>query len=340
MTSLLSPGTEVAGYRVIRELGRGGMGLVYEAEHLRLGRRAALKLLTPDMAADSNVRERFVQESRLIAAIDHPNIIPIYDAGESGDTLYIAMRLVAGGDLARLIGREGKVGAERTLALIEQAAAALDAAHARGMVHRDVKPANVLLEDPASGRAFLTDFGVAKLTGGGRETKAGMFIGSVDYASPEQIEGGEIAPPVDVYALGCVLFECLTGRRPYRKNTNVAILFGHLRDPPPRVTRVRRRSADGDRRGRRHRAREGSGRALRLVRGARRRRARRARRRGRGAAGAAPARQHAAGAAGPSEAAGARGRARRPGIRARGSPGAARRPRRPPRHPHGAGRHR
>ena len=212
------------------------MGLVYEAEHLRLGRRAALKLLTPDMAADSNVRERFVQESRLIAAIDHPNIIPIYDAGESGDTLYIAMRLVAGGDLAKLIGREGKLGAERTLALIEQAAAALDAAHARGMVHRDVKPANVLLEDPASGRAFLTDFGVAKLTGGGRETKAGMFIGSVDYASPEQIEGGEIAPPVDVYALGCVLFECLTGRRPYRKNTNVAILFGHLRDPPPRVT--------------------------------------------------------------------------------------------------------
>ena len=106
------------------------------------------------------------------------------------------------------------------------------------MVHRDVKPANVLLEDPASGRAFLTDFGVAKLTGGGRETKAGMFIGSVDYASPEQIEGGEIAPPVDVYALGCVLFECLTGRRPYRKNTNVAILFGHLRDPPPRVTEL------------------------------------------------------------------------------------------------------
>ena len=146
------------------------------------------------------------------------------------------MRLVAGGDLSKLIGREGKLGAERTLELIEQAAAALDAAHSRGMVHRDVKPANVLLDDAASGRAYLTDFGVAKLTGGGRETKAGMFIGSVDYASPEQIEGGVIAPPVDVYALGCVLFECLTGRRPYREDTNVAILFGHLRDPPPRVT--------------------------------------------------------------------------------------------------------
>ncbi len=236
MTSLLSPGTEVAGYRVLGELGRGGMGLVYEAEHLRLGRKAALKLLTPDLAADSNVRERFLQESRLIAAIDHPNIIPIYDAGESDGTLYIAMRLVAGGDLARLLGREGRLGAEQTLALIEQAAAALDAAHSRGMVHRDVKPANVLLDDAAAGRAYLTDFGVAKLTTGGRETKAGMFIGSVDYASPEQIEGGEIAPPVDVYALGCVLFECLTGRRPYRKSTNVAILFGHLRDPPPRVT--------------------------------------------------------------------------------------------------------
>jgi non-specific serine/threonine protein kinase len=236
MTSLLQPGAEVAGYRVLSELGRGGMGLVYEAEHVRLGRKAALKLLTPDLAADSNVRDRFVQESRLIAAIDHPNIIPIYDAGEIGETLYIAMRLVGGGDLAKLIGRERTLGVERTVALVEQAAAALDAAHARGMVHRDVKPANVLLDDAASDRAFLTDFGVAKLTGGARETKAGMFIGSVDYASPEQIQGGEIAPAVDVYALGCVLFECLTGRRPYRKNTNVAILFGHLRDPPPRVT--------------------------------------------------------------------------------------------------------
>ncbi|MBA2462854.1 MAG: serine/threonine protein kinase, partial [Actinobacteria bacterium] len=236
MTWMLDPGAEVAGYRVLRELGRGGMGLVYEAEHLRLGRKAALKLLTPDLATNESVRDRFVQESRLIAAIDHPNIIPIYDAGDIEGTLYIAMRLVAGGDLAQTLKRDGALPIERTLVLLEQAAAALDAAHSRGMVHRDVKPANFLLDDPPSGRVFLSDFGVAKLTGADHATKAGMFIGSVDYAAPEQIEGGEIAPATDVYALGCVLYECLTGRRPYPKPTNVAVLFGHLRDPPPRAT--------------------------------------------------------------------------------------------------------
>ena len=226
---MLDPGAEVAGYRVLREIGRGGMGLVYEAEHLRLGRKAALKLLTPDLATHESLRDLFVQESRLVAAIDHPNIIPIYDAGDVEGTLYIAMRLVGGGDLAKALKREGALPVAWTLALIDQAAAALDAAHARGMVHRDVKPANVLLDDPPSTRVFLSDFGVAKLTGTGRETKAGMFVGSVDYAAPEQIEGGEIAPTTDVYALGCVLFECLAGRRPYPKPTNVAVLFGHLR---------------------------------------------------------------------------------------------------------------
>jgi len=239
MTWMLEPGAEVAGYRILGELGRGGMGLVYEAEHLRLRRKAALKLLMPDMAADESLRERFLQESRLIAAIDHPNIIPIYDAGDVEGTLYIAMRLVAGGDLASALRRTRTLDAVDTLALVEQAAAALDAAHARGMVHRDVKPANVLLDETPSGRAFLSDFGIAKLTGAGHETKAGMFVGSVDYAAPEQIEGREIAPATDVYALGCILFECLTGRRPYPKPTNVAVLFGHLRDPPPRVTEAR-----------------------------------------------------------------------------------------------------
>ena len=227
------------------------MGLVYEAEHLRLGRKAALKLLTPDLAADSNVRERFVQESRLIAAIDHPNIIPIYDAGEIGDTLYIAMRLVSGGDLAKLIDREGSSAVERTLALIEQAAAALDAAHARGHGAPRRQAGERPPRGSASGRAFLTDFGVAKLTGGGRETKAGMFIGSVDYALARADRRRRDRAGVDVYALGCVLFECLTGAGPYRKNTNVAILFGHLRDPPPRVTEhaptCRRRSTTSSR---------------------------------------------------------------------------------------------
>src|SRR5213593_4460930 len=162
MASLsLEIGTRLGGYRLEGQLGRGGMGLVFLAEHERLGRKAALKLLIPDLAGDEAFRERFVHESQLIAAIEHPNIIPIYDAGEVDGLLYVAMRYVEGEDLKTLIAREGPLAAERTLEIVGSAGAALDAAHARELVHRDVKPANILLDEP-SGRTFLTDFGIAK----------------------------------------------------------------------------------------------------------------------------------------------------------------------------------
>jgi non-specific serine/threonine protein kinase len=223
-------GTEIAGHRLVRRIGRGATGLVYEAEHLRIGRRAALKLLARELATDERFRERFIEESRLIGAIDHPNIIPIYDAGEADGVLYIAMRLVVGCDLKTMIGRQRTLAAEHALAVLEQAAAALDAAHARDLVHRDVKPANILIEEPR-GRVFLTDFGVARRAGAA--TSPGAFVGSVDYAAPEQVEGKEILAATDVYALGCVLFECLTGRRPFERELDLAVLFAHVREPVP-----------------------------------------------------------------------------------------------------------
>ncbi|TMK27401.1 MAG: serine/threonine protein kinase, partial [Actinobacteria bacterium] len=203
MASLtLEIGTRVGGYRLEGQIGRGGMGLVYLAEHERLGRKAALKLLIPDLARDETFRERFVRESQLIAAIEHPNIIPIYDAGEVDGLLYVAMRYVEGQDLKTLIEREGRLSTDRALEIVGSAGAALDAAHARELVHRDVKPANILLDAP-SGRTFLTDFGIAKLAKSS-STQTGMFIGTVGYTPPEQIQGQTVGPATDVYALGCV----------------------------------------------------------------------------------------------------------------------------------------
>ena len=233
----LEIGTRLGGYRLAGQLGRGGMGLVYLAEHERLGRKAALKLLVPDLADDEEFRGRFVRESQLIAAIEHPNIIPIYDAGEQDGLLYVAMRYVDGYDLKALIAREGALSPDRTLEIVGAAGAALDAAHARELVHRDVKPANILLDEP-SGRTFLTDFGIAK-EARTAATQPGMFVGTVGYTPPEQIEGRATGPATDVYALGCVLYECLTGAQPFDKETDVAVIFAHLTDPPPAVSAKR-----------------------------------------------------------------------------------------------------
>jgi predicted ATPase/predicted Ser/Thr protein kinase len=238
VTSTLEIGMQLAGYRIEGELGRGGMGLVYGAEHLRLGRRAALKVLSPELAADPGFRERFIRESQLIAAIEHPNIIPIYDAGEADGLLYIAMRYVDGDDLKTIIERERQLDSERTLAIVEQAAAALDAAHARDLVHRDVKPANILV-DSATGRAFLSDFGVAKQGGRRGLTSEGLFLGTIDYAPPEQIKGSPMSSAADLYALGCVLYECLAGAPPFAKETDVAVVHAHLLDPPPKLSERR-----------------------------------------------------------------------------------------------------
>ena len=213
------------------------MGVVYRAEQLRYGRRVALKVLAPELSADGGFRERFQQEWQTAAKLEHPNIVPVYEAGEAGGVLYIAMRYVEGIDLNALLAREGRLEPRRALAIVAQVGVALDAAHAQGLVHRDVKPGNILLAGGGGlegDHVYLTDFGVAKQTATRSGlTKTGLFIGTVDYAAPEQIEGKPLDGRADVYALGCVLYQCLTGALPYEKDSDVAMLYAHLMDPPP-----------------------------------------------------------------------------------------------------------
>jgi serine/threonine-protein kinase len=230
-------GSVVAGCRIEAFLGRGGMSDVYLAEHERLGRKVALKLLLPALSAEPEFRIRFESESRSAAEIDHRNIVPIYDAGEADGVLYMAMRYVDGGDLRGQIAR-GPLGVGRTLFILEQAAAGLDAAHRHGIVHRDVKPANILIES-RSERVFVTDFGVARHTATPGVTRAGFFVGTVDYAAPEQIEGRPVDARTDIYALGCVLYEALSGRAPFGGDGEVAVLHAHLAEPPPTLTAMR-----------------------------------------------------------------------------------------------------
>ena len=230
-------GTELAGFRIERQLGRGGMGVVYLAHQIRYDRKVALKVLAPELASDEGFRERFEQEWRSAAKLEHPNIVPIYEAGDADGVLYIAMRYVDGTDLGALLAREGRLTQERAVGIVSQVSAALDAAHAQGLVHRDVKPGNILLAAGAEGEnehVYLTDFGVAKQTRTAGLTRTGFFLGTIDYAAPEQIESKEIDGRTDVYALGCVLYQCLTGSLPYEKDSEIAVLYAHLNDPPPR----------------------------------------------------------------------------------------------------------
>jgi predicted Ser/Thr protein kinase len=233
------PGIRVTGYRIEARVGRGGMGEVYRAEQLSLGRKVALKILRPDLAADDRFRRRFLRESRIAAAIDHPNVIPIYEAGEDDGLLYIAMRYVEGLDLSTLLEREGRLEPARTIAILSQVGQALDAAHARGLVHRDVKPANILLlhADGTGERCYLCDFGLIKeLDAEVALTGTDQFVGSVPYVAPEQVEGRAIDGRTDVYSLGCVLFHCLSGSPPYRGETDVEVVFAHLSEPPPALS--------------------------------------------------------------------------------------------------------
>jgi len=231
-------GSEVARYRITGTLGQGGMGVVYEAVHALLGRKAALKTLLAELSGNEEFKERFIRESQVVAAIDHPNIIPIYDAGDSGGTAYIAMRYVPGVDLAGLIQRRAALPPDEALSILEQAGAALDAAHARDLVHRDIKPANILIEEGTE-RIYLTDFGIVKEQGRSGMTQVGFFLGTIDYAAPEQLEGQELTPAADLYAFACVLFECLTGRRVFEGATDMAVARAHVLDPPPRITSLR-----------------------------------------------------------------------------------------------------
>ena len=220
---------EVLGYRIERVLGRGGMSVVYLAEDLRLKRQVALKLLAPPMSTDEAFRGRFLEESQLAASLDHPNVVPIYGAGEAGDDLYIAMRYVEGQDLKVLL-RAGALAAEPALRICSQVAEALDFAHEHGLVHRDVKPSNVLLD--ANEHVYLADFGLTERLADGRTSEPALF-GTIDYVAPEQIRGEEIDGRADVYALGCLLYECLVGVSPFRRGTDAATLFAHLEDEPP-----------------------------------------------------------------------------------------------------------
>jgi YVTN family beta-propeller protein len=231
---LLTAGEDLASYRIEALVGRGGMGEVYRAIDLRLGRPVALKLLAPEIADDERSRERFLRESRIAASLDHPNVIPIYEAGEADGRVFIAMRFVEGIDLRRMLRERLPLDPERALALLGPVAGALDAAHARGLVHRDVKPANVLIARDQDEHVYLSDFGLSTLASDAGD--ADLFSGTAEYAAPELVTGGPIDTRSDVYALGCVLFECLAGEPPYRGASVMAVLWGHVNDPVPQVT--------------------------------------------------------------------------------------------------------
>ena len=237
-------GTNLGDYRIESLLGRGGMSVVYLAEHIRLKRKAALKVLSPELAEDPTFRARFVSEWERLAQLDHPNIIPVFEAGESDGLLYIAMRYVRSTDLKGLIDQEQHLEPERAVNIVAQTASALDAAHEQNLVHRDVKPANILIAigsgPEGTDHVYLSDFGLTKHTESQSGlTKTGHFMGTLDYVAPEQISGKSVDGRTDQYALGCVLYQCLTGKVPYPREEETAALFAHLQDPAPRPSDVR-----------------------------------------------------------------------------------------------------
>src|SRR5580698_5633279 len=229
-------GSVVAGYRLEAQVGAGGMAVVFRARDERLGRPVALKILAPGLASDPSFRRRFIAESRAAAAVDDPHIIPIYEAGEAEGALFIAMRFVVGGDLRHLLAREGALPSARAAEFLSPVASALDAAHAAGLVHRDVKPANILV-DERPGRpdhVYLSDFGVSKgATASVSLTGAGQFLGTPDYSAPEQIGGQAVDGRADQYALACVAYQLLTGVVPFKRDQGMAVLLAHLSEPPP-----------------------------------------------------------------------------------------------------------
>ncbi|WAU81662.1 serine/threonine-protein kinase [Streptomyces sp. Qhu-G9] len=234
-------GKQIAGYRIEREVGRGGMAVVYRAKDLRLDRTVALKLLAPELARNDTFRKRFTHESRVAAAIDHPHIVPVFEAGETDGVLYIAMRYVAGLDLRHLLDREGPLALPVAARIAVQVASALDAAHDHGLVHRDVKPGNILVaagtDSDHPEHVYLTDFGLTKkslsLTG---FTTVGQFVGTLDYVAPEQISGRPVDGRCDVYSFACVVYETLAGRPPFQRDDDMALLWAHQYDQPPPLT--------------------------------------------------------------------------------------------------------
>ncbi len=227
-------GKQLGGYRIESVIGRGGMGVVYLAHQLRLDRHVALKVIAPELAQDAAFRTRFERESRLAASIDHPNVVPIHEAGEVDGLLYIAMRYVRGTDLKALLA-EGPLEPARAIAIVSQVAAALDAAHASGLVHRDIKPGNVLVEQtPGGERAYLSDFGLTKrVSSTSGITETGFIVGTLDYIAPEQVQGAAVDARTDVYALACLLFHAVSGRVPFERDNDMAKMYAHANLPAP-----------------------------------------------------------------------------------------------------------
>ncbi|KOV64195.1 serine/threonine-protein kinase [Streptomyces sp. MMG1121] len=231
-------GRTVANYLVESEVGRGGMAVVFRARDLRLDRTVALKLLAPELARNDTFRHRFTHESQVAAAIDHPHIVPVFDAGETDGVLYIAMRYVSGRDLRHLLDERGALPLPDAVRIAAQVASALDAAHEHGLVHRDVKPGNILVAEGTDSdhpeHVYLTDFGLTKkslsLTG---FTSVGQFVGTLDYVAPEQISGRPVDGRCDVYGLACVVYETLVGRPPFQRDDDMALLWAHQYDEPP-----------------------------------------------------------------------------------------------------------
>src|SRR5215211_5249146 len=231
----LEPGALVGEYRLEAVAGRGGMGVVYRAVQEPLGRRVALKVIAPAFASHDAFRERFVRESALASAIDHPNIVPVYGAGEADGRLFIAMRWVEGRDLRALVADHGPLEPASAAEIVASVAGALDAAHRRGLVHRDVKPANVMVGE----HVYLGHFGLARQVtsdDGDAVTKTGQFVGTVEYVAPEQVLGQPATAATDIYGLGCVLFFALTGRAPFEGRSEYETMTAHLSEPPPQVT--------------------------------------------------------------------------------------------------------
>jgi tRNA A-37 threonylcarbamoyl transferase component Bud32 len=249
MSTIPRIGAELAGYRLEATIGRGGMSVVYLAEDIRLGRRLALKVLAPELAEDDRFRERFVRESKIAAGLDHPNVVPIFDAGEAEGVLYIAMRYVDGMDLKNLIRRDGPLGGRQALSILAQIGSALDAAHTRGLIHRDVKPANVLVDPETDSdhmhHVYLSDFGLVKHAASTSGiTGTGQFVGTVDYVSPEQVQGHPVDHRADIYSLGCVFYECLAGGVPFPRQDDVAKMWAHVHGERPSFAEMRPEIAD------------------------------------------------------------------------------------------------
>jgi len=238
--SWLAAGSVIADFQIEGVVGRGGMGVVYRAMQLSLDRPVALKLIAPALAADPGFRARFERESRLAASLDHPNVVPVYAAGEDAGVLYIAMRFVDGTDLRTLIRRDGRVAPDRAARIVAQVGSALDTAHDQGLVHRDVKPANILLSNRSGEEhVYLTDFGLTKRSASsGGMTGSGEWVGTLDYVAPEQLRGEQVDGRADVYSLGCVLYEALSGHVPYPRDNDLAKLWAHISDPPPSASEV------------------------------------------------------------------------------------------------------